>query len=153
MATTGQIVDIRPTFEAWFEVAIKIQQKKIALLGIKDWGEKRARQGYALSLLESLNYSIQGVGDFSAKGELQYNIYGKFVDMGVGGNYYKGNPGDVPKKGAVQRNRKEWHSRIFYAQVMRFREIMTQKYGKGTADYLVATIQAVKDLKSGAYKK
>jgi hypothetical protein len=151
METTGSTVDIRPTFEAWFEVAIKIQQKKIALLGIKDWGDKRAAQGYNLSLLDSLSYNISDVGEFSAKGELQYNLYGKFVDMGVGANFYKGNPGrvDMVRK---QRKRQEWHNRIFYAQVMRLGEIMRQKYGQGTANQIVAMIQAVNDLKAAAYK-
>jgi hypothetical protein len=151
METTGAIVDIRPTFEAWFDIAIKIQQKKIALLGIKDWGDKRVKQGYQLSLLDSLVGNISEAGDFSAKGELQFNLYGKFVDMGVGANFFKGNPGKVEKV-HIQRKRKEWHSQIFYAQLMRLGEIMRQKYGQGTANQIVAMIQSVRDLKAAAYK-
>jgi hypothetical protein len=135
--TDSNIIDVRQTFEAWFAIAVKIQLKKIALLGIGETGK----------LFESLNYQITEKEQYAAKGFLEFNLYGKFVDMGVGKETGRGNSGNVQ----TTRKRKEWHSKIFYAQVMVLRELMNKKFGEGAANQMVARIQAVHDLKYQAY--
>ena len=130
-------IDIKTTFDAWFDVTVKVLRKKMALLNIRKTG----------ALYDSLGWlSNEGDKD-TIKGTLEYNIYGKFVDMGVGGEMSKGNAGNVK----TTRKRKEWYSKLFYSQVMRLREIYQQKYGKEVATGLVNMIEASNDLKYSSY--
>jgi hypothetical protein len=137
--------EVRQTFEAWFDVCIKVLQKKIAILGIGNYRLKRKVTDDHERLFDSLRWKFTSQSEDSIAGELNFNNYGRMVDMGVGGNYSKGNTGNVAKV-AVERKRKEWYSKIFYAQVMMLKLIYMEKYGKETANTLVAGITAVNDL-------
>jgi hypothetical protein len=124
----------------WTKIVIRILQTKIARLNIRASGD----------LFNSLDSSITGSG-VSYNIYFNYNIYGKFVDMGVGKNYSQGNSGNVEAK-QKQRRRKEWYSRVFYAQVMTLGELARKNYGEQAARNIVSTINAVNDLKSTEYR-
>ena len=142
MPMTGQQTpELREVFDSWFAVTVKVLKTKIAKLSIRHSG----------SLFNSLDYQVPGASEFVNNGYLTFNLYGKFVDMGVGRNFARGNPGRVDTV-RRQRIRKEWYSRLFYAQVMRLREIAQQKYAGDAVKQIVLNIEAVNDLKYNAYK-
>ena len=142
MMQTGPISpDISQVFDEWFAVSVKILKTKIAKLNIHHTGD----------LFNSVKYETPSYNELTGKGFLVFNNYGRFVDMGVGRNYFLGNPGRVDTV-KTTRTRKEWYSRIFYAQVMRLREIMQTQIGKEAAHTIVSRIEEVKDLKYAAYK-
>lgn len=137
MPTTGQSPDLHNTFNEWFAVTVKVLRVKMAKLNVRNSGD----------LFSSIKYQVPGASEFISKGYLYYNLYGKFVDMGVGRETHRGNSGRVQ----TARRRKEWYSRLFYAQVMRLREITQQQYGQEAASLIVRNIEAVKDLKYSEY--
>jgi len=133
-------IDLSDLADGWTKVVVRVLQTKIARLNIRKTGD----------LLSSLNFSITGSG-VSYNIYFNYNLYGKFVDMGVGKNYYLGNPGNVEAKNK-QRNRKEWYSRIFYAQVMTLGELARKQYGQQAANNIISSIRAVNDVKYTEYR-
>jgi hypothetical protein len=135
-------LDIDKTVDAWSEIVIKVLRVKIAKLKIYHTGD----------LFNSLTTNTESAGDVIKRIYFYYNLYGKFVDMGVGRNYSRGNTGQVESI-TKKRVRKEWYSRTFYAQVMILGELMRAKYGEKAVHQIVATIEAVKDLKYNAYKR
>jgi hypothetical protein len=64
--------------------------------------------------------------------------------LGVGGNYYIGNPGRVDKV-KKQRNAKNWNSKLFYASVMRLGEIARDKTSESVSNKIVASIEKLND--------
>lgn len=136
MQTTGT-TDLHQVFDDWFAVTVKVLKTKIAKLQVMDSGQ----------LYRSIDYEVPGASEFFNRGTLSFNLYGRFVDMGVGREFSRGNSGIVRS----QRKRKEWYSRLFYAQVMRLREIAQLQYGQAAAHTIVQQIEAVKDLKYSTY--
>lgn len=134
-------LNLNITIDAWSEIVIKVLRVKIAKLKIFHTGD----------LFNNLVTNIESSGDAIKRIYFYYNLYGKFVDMGVGRNYSHGNTGQVE---AVRktRKRKEWFSRTFYAQVMILGELIRKKYGEKAANMIVAKIEAISDLKYNAYK-
>jgi len=120
------------TFNSWFDITVKILQTKIAKLDVGITGD----------LFSSIHYQVDGPGSEVQKGYLLFNLYGRFVDMGVGRGLPIGNTGFSPS-----RRKKEWYSRNFYAQVMRLREISAQKIGSVAAKSIVYRIEAVNNNK------
>lgn len=126
----------KETVRAWADITLKIWRNKITELKAWDTG----------SLYESLeNALFTAAGNDVNKVEFSFNLYGIFVDMGVGKEIFKGNDGDVGYD--VYRKRKEWYSRIFYREVMRLKEILIEKFGEGVAEQIVFAMKPVKDLK------
>ena len=122
------------TLRAWAEIVIKIWRDKISDMHIWDTG----------TLYNSFRYElVRGAGDSIERIEFAYELYGYFVDMGVGRDVYVGNPGNVD----TIRKRKEWYSRVFFGQVMKLKEIIKEKYGEGVATSVAAALMPFKDLK------
>lgn len=129
------------TVRAWADITLKIWREKINDLKVWDTG----------SLYASLeNALFTAAGNDVDKVEFSFNLYGIFVDMGVGKEIFKGNDGDVGYD--VYRKRKEWYSRIFYREVMRLKEILIEKFGEGVAEQIVYAMHPVRDLKTAHAK-
>jgi len=134
--TTGTPnLDLSELAHGWSAVVIKVLQIKLSRLNIRHTGD----------LFVSLHFDVSGQGT-SFQLYFSYNLYGKFVDMGVGRNYAVGNSGNVEAV-RKQRKRKEWQSRIFYAQVMTLGELARKQVGQGAANNIISSLQAVYDLK------
>lgn len=129
--------DLGELAQGWSEVVLKILKLKIVKLNIKNSGD----------LYESLKFNISGQG-IGIQIQFSYNLYGKYVDMGVGKEMTRGNSGNVK----TDRKRKEWFSRIFYAQVMTLSELAKKEYGKAAQQRIITTIQPINDLKYNAYR-
>jgi hypothetical protein len=117
------------TLSAWADIVIKIWQAKITELKVFETGELYR------SLLSTLTV---GAGNDVEKIEFSFNLYGKFVDMGVGREIERGNTGDLGF--TPVRREKPWFSKVLYWQVMRLREILMDKYGRDAVNTVVFSI-------------
>jgi hypothetical protein len=109
-------LNINETAQAWAEILIKIWRQKLIELDI----------GYSGELFDSFFYTIKSLSNDNPDIiQFGFNYYGKFVDMGVGRDVFVGNPGDV----SSGRKPKPWYSKTFYAQTMKLRELLQDKYG------------------------
>lgn len=124
------------TVRAWADITLKIWRAKITELKVYDTGELYN------SLLNTLTISA---GNNVNKVEFTFHLYGIFADMGVGREISLGNSGDLGF--TPIRKRKEWYSRVFYREVMKLKEILVEKYGKGIAEQIIFSMKPVKDLK------
>jgi len=61
-----------------------------------------------------------------------FDLYGLYVDYGIGSNMPRGNPGDIGRDNT--RKRKRWFSRKYFASVMNIREFFADNLGKDMAD-------------------
>lgn len=119
-------VDINATIEAWAEIVIKIFKEKIVSLDppLYDTGD----------LLKSLMSEFQKqAGDDIEKVDFSFKMYGIFQDMGVGKEFSKSNSGSVESS----RKPRPWFSSRFFREVMRLRELLTERYSRAVA-YSVA---------------
>lgn len=102
------------------------------------------RIGVTGSLNYSLLYHLAGIagGDISAV-KLEFNYYGKFVDMGVGRGQkiesVKSNR-DIYALVGGGRKPKKWLSKTLYGEVNALREIMATHYGEEGVQILKETI-------------
>ena len=129
-------IDINETVHAWADIVLKIWHNKITELQVYDTG----------ALYESLKNSLfTAAGNDVNKVEFSFQLYGIFVDMGVGKEIEKGNGGDLGF--TPNRKRKEWYSRIFYREVMKLKEILVEKFGEGVARNIIFAMKPVHDLK------
>jgi hypothetical protein len=126
--------DKQKTIAAWADITLKLWQAKLTDLKVWETGE----------LYNSLqNELFKAAGNDVDKVEFAFNLYGVFVDMGVGREIYIGNPGDVN----TTRKRKKWYSGIFYREVMKLGEIMAEKYGQEAKWTIIDAMKPVDDLK------
>ena len=70
---------------------------------------------------------------------LSFNLYGRFVDMGVGREFKRGNNGEIDSS----RKPKEWLSRYWWAQFHRLREIMKERYTAASAEVVMGELAQV----------
>lgn len=110
--------------KAFNDTMVKIWREQIALLGVVDTG--------------ALYRSVVAAG-MTADGKFtnitlrqNFNLYGLYVDQGVGSNTWRGNPGDLGYDN--RRKRRRWFSRKYYASVMNLREFIAENLGKDMAN-------------------
>lgn len=114
------------TAEAWAEITIANWLLKIDKLGIS----------YSFQLADSFaHHIIANAGGVVERIEFAFNYYGKFVDMGVGKGVkiadVKSLSGDryLSGKGAGNvRHPKKWYQKTFYAELMKLKDILAEKY-------------------------
>ena len=95
---------MKDTVAAWADIVLSKWRNKITEMKIYDSGE----------LFNSLKYTmLLNAGNDPQKIEFTYNFYGIFHDRGTG---------------TVKA--REWNSKIFFAQVMRLKEILAEKYSE-----------------------
>ncbi|MBN2747359.1 MAG: hypothetical protein JXR34_11595 [Bacteroidales bacterium] len=116
-----QQTDFGLTLQAWADIVIHIWEEKTEKLKIN----------YSYQLLDSfMNHVIINANGDPKRVEFAFNYYGKFVDMGVGGNI---SLDDVGNFATTTRRPKQWYSKTFFSQVIRLGEILAQKYAKRAA--------------------
>lgn len=97
------VFNTNTTIQAWADVVLNIWRDKITELKVWDTG----------ALFESLKYELyRNAGNDVEKIEFIYNYYGNFTD-----------------RGTIWIEPREWKGgKLFYAQVMRLKEILGEKY-------------------------
>jgi hypothetical protein len=113
------------TLMAWCDIVIKMWQEKIMEMNVWETG----------ALYESFQHLVnaQSNGDIR-KMSFFFNVYGMYVNNGVGREISVGNPGDLgftPK-----RQRKRWHSTVFWREVDKITRYVNWKYGKGALEII-----------------
>lgn len=118
------------TLTAWADIVLDIWKDRMIKHHIRMTG----------ALWESLqNHVHYHAGGDQNKIDFFFNLYGLYVDMGVGRELPAGNTGSMLTKQGVptRRKPKPWYSRVFYAQVKRLSEILAEKYGQEAANQIV----------------
>lgn len=116
--------------KAFNDTMVQIWKEKIMLLGVRD--------------TDSLLNSVVGVrmdadGKFLAvELEQAFNVYGIFVNYGVGKEVYRGNPGDIGMDKV--REAKKWFSVKYYASMKNMEEFYANNVGKDLADTITNAI-------------
>lgn len=121
--------------KAFNDTMVKIWREQIALLGVVDTG--------------ALYRSVVSAG-MTADGKYtnvtlkqNFNLYGLYVDQGVGSNTWRGNPGDLGYDN--RRKRRRWFSRKHYASLMNLQEFFAENLGRNVANTILnALIPQVK---------
>jgi len=116
---------------AWADITIKV---------FEDWLAKlNANDSYQLtdSFVHHVHTSANGNPEMI---DFAYRYYGKFIDMGVGGNVDLENRDSMVSAGLTTRRQKPWFSKTFFYQVRRIGEILSEKYAQKGAITIVANI-------------
>lgn len=115
MPTSGKI-DLNDTLAAWADIVLQKWRDKITEFHLYDSGE----------LYQSLRYELlRNAGADIDKIEFVYKYYGMFHD-----------------RGTIHVPQKEWRGRVFYAQVMRLKEILAEKYSDAVVNGVAASMRA-----------
>lgn len=107
------------TLMAWADIVVKMWQEQIMKMDV--WESGSLYDSFVQHVMTQSNGDIQKVSFF-------FNVYGMYVNHGVGKEIYVGNPGDLgftPK-----RKRKRWYSRVFYKEVLKIIKYVNWKYSK-----------------------
>lgn len=136
MNQTG--TDITPTIEAWAEITMKVLLQRMDVFG---WGNEAK---HLRDSLEKGKLSLHGAGNDRFSLAMEFNLYGRFVDMGVGRELSRGNRGDV----MTDRQPKHWISRYWWAQLQRLKEIMKGKYADASVNAVMNQLSGI----TGSYK-
>ena len=108
-------INITPTVAAWADIVLKIWREKLVAQHIYNTG----------ALYNSLKYELLlNAGNSPEKVEFTYNFYGFFVDTGT-----------------LNMEKREWYGKVFYAQVMRLKEILVERYGQNVAAVVTSHMQ------------
>lgn len=144
-------------WNAWADIVIRIWRQKMAKYMIGMYRAKRTTPSHE-SLFESFERHILNAtnGD-QQQIDFLFKEYGIFVDMGVGRETSRANPGDVKTK----RRRKEWYSKVWFSEVMKLREHMAKQVGEAAANRIMfglqttvnASMASPYDAKYGAYRE
>jgi hypothetical protein len=124
-------LNINETSEAWADITIQIWEEWLAKLGAN----------YSFQLTDSFVHQIHTAADGNpSRIDFAYKYYGKFVDMGVGGNVNLDNRDSMIAAGLTTRRPKPWYSKTFFYQVRRLGEILAEKYAIKGAIHIVTNI-------------
>lgn len=130
MNTAAELADARNlTILYWARFTIADLQNSI-----------RAKKiGRTHSLINSLNYKYHPESDGGGSVNIEFNYYGKFLDMGVG----KGRSiEDIRSNREIyrilgQKNKQhKWLSKPLYTQISALKFILAQKYGEDAANII-----------------
>lgn len=117
MPTNGT-PDLNETVKAWADIVLNKWRDKITEFQIYDTG----------GLYNSLKYQLYyGAGNDPEKIEFSYNFYGIFTD-----------------RGTKTMEKRQWYSKVYYAQIMRLKEILSEKFGQAAANAIAFTIDPSK---------
>ena len=109
---------------AWSEITMKVLLQRMDVLGFG------AEAGHLRNSLQNDIYNLI----------MSFNLYGRFVDMGVGREFRRGNDGRHTES---RRKPKEWLSRYWWAQFQRLREIMKEKYASASAEVVMDELSQI----------
>jgi hypothetical protein len=124
-------LNMHETAIAWADITIMIFEEALDKL--------HANFSYQLadSFVHHVHTAANGNPD---RIDFAYKYYGKFVDMGVGGNIDLDNRDSMVSSGLTTRRQKPWYSKNFFYQVRRIGEILSQKYAQKSAIIIVTNI-------------
>ena len=100
---------------AWSEITMKVLLQRMDVLGFG------AEAEHLRSSLQKGRLQVSDKGNDIYNLAMSFNLYGRFVDMGVGREFRRGNDGRHTES---RRKPKEWLSRYWWAQFQRLKEIM-----------------------------
>lgn len=102
---------------AWAANVVRTWVQKMETLGIGDTG----------TLIRSFVHHVYWAADGNLeKIEFTFEYYGKFTEWGVGNGIDLHNRDIMVRSGRTQRRRKPWCSPVFFAEVDRLRETVTE---------------------------
>ena len=119
---------------AWSEITMKELLQRLDVLGFG------AEAGHLRSSLQKGRLQVSDKGNDIYNLIMSFNLYGRFVDMGVGREFRRGNDG---RHTVSRRTPKEWHSRNWRAQFQRLREIMKEKYASASAEVVMDELSQI----------
>lgn len=134
------------TFEAWANITMEIWQDRMMKYQVRDSGALFS------SLKQHVNAQANGSSD---RIDFFFLYYGIFVDMGVGGEFKRGNSGDTGYDyglSSPKRQAKPWYSKAFYGQVKRLGEIVAEKYGDAASQQIVGFMTSQADDRISQYR-
>lgn len=123
MDSSDALEERRKYITAFNDTMVRIWKERISMLGVVDTG----------ALYSSVvKIAAAHDGKFTAVTLSQgFNMYGIYVDYGVGSNTPRGNPGDIGRANA--RRPRPWFSRKHYASVMNLRDFYADNLGRDAA--------------------
>ncbi len=92
------------------------------------------------SVKHGFKLSMQGREQY--KVEFDFLVYGRFVDMGVGREFFRGNSGKVDYVKA-QRLPKEWFSAVWWRHYSRLIEIANEKFSTASHWAIIEPLASV----------
>lgn len=128
--------------KAFNDTMVEIWKEKIVLLDAINRGKRYPAE--TKEWPNNLYDSVVGVrmdadGKFLAvELEQAFNVYGIFVNYGVGKEVYRGNPGDIGMD--KRRQEKKWFSVKYYASMKNMEEFYANNVGKDLADTITNAI-------------
>ena len=125
------------SLEAWSDITMKVLLQRLDVLGFSLASE------HLIDSLKRGRLTLNDKGNKIYNITMSFNLYGRFVDMGVGRGFYKGNSGNVESN----RSSKEWLSRYWWAQMHRLKEITRDKF---TSEASVAILDELDKISGGA---
>lgn len=119
---------------AWSEITMKVLLQRMDVLGFG------AEAGHLRSSLQKGRLQVSDKGNDIYNLIMSFNLYGRFVDMGVGREFRRGNDGRHTES---RRKPKEWLSRYWWAQFQLLREIMKEKYASASAEVVMDELSQI----------
>lgn len=120
------LVERQKYVQAFNKTMIKIWREQITLLGVIDTGALYRSQ-MAVGMTADGKYTSITLSQ-------SFNLYGIYVNYGVGSNTPRGNPGDIGRDNP--RKRKRWFSKKYFASMMNMREFFADNLGKNMAQVI-----------------
>lgn len=108
---------------AFNDTMVKIWKERVALLRVVDTGAL-----YSSIVKIAADHDARYT---SVRLTQAFNLYGLYVDYGVGSNTPRGNPGDIGRSNP--RRRRPWFSVKHYASVMNLRDFYASNLGRHAA--------------------
>lgn len=119
------------TAVAWADITITIFEEAL----------EKLHANYSYQLTDSFIHHVHTAANGNPdRIDFAYKYYGKFVDMGVGGNIDLENRDDMVSAGLTSRRQKPWFSKNFFYQVRKLGELFSQKYAQKAAYTIVANV-------------
>lgn len=115
---------------AWSEITMKVLLQRMDALGFG------SEAGHLRSSLMKGRLQVMNKGNDTYNIAFSFNLYGRFVDMGVGREFRRGNDGRT----SSGRKPKEWLSRYWWAQFQRLREIMRERYAAASTEVVLGEL-------------
>lgn len=119
---------------AWSDITMKVLLQRMDVLGFGAEAEHLRN-----SLLKG-RLQIADKGNDVYNLIMSFNLYGRFVDMGVGREFRRGNDGRSTES---WRKPKEWLSRYWWAQFQRLNEIMKEKYANASTEVVMDELSQI----------
>lgn len=132
----------RKYFLGFQETMVKIWRERINMLGVIENPRRHSREGEP-HLYERLVFLPVLANEQCTEVTLSQEFleYGLYQDFGVGGEKWRGNPGDylapnpnrhikgMSHSGQKERERRRWFSVAYYRSVMNLKEFLSENYG------------------------